>query len=131
MENNIITIIANVKYLFVSYSVEYNDDDFITLDIAGYSDDFPKYLIQCLHEQNYETDEVLNYFSYQGYSITQLYGISNCLRLYFDFNILSQDKITKDDLKYFKDKCTQHFLKYFSKIIPNYEVCNVKSSLDD
>lgn len=131
MENNIITIIANVKYLFVSYSVEYNDDDFITLDIAGYSDDFPKYLIQCLHEQNYETDEVLNYFSYQGYSITQQYGISNCLQLYFDFNILSQDKITKDDLKYFKDKCTQHFLKYFSKIIPNYGVCNVKSSLDD
>lgn len=134
MENNTtITIdVANVKYLFVSYSVEYNADDFITLDIAGHSDDLPKYLIQCLHEQNYKTtNEVLKYFSYRGYSITQQQGISNCLQLYFDFNTLSLDKITENDLKYFKDKCTQHFLKYFSKIIPNYGVCNVKSSLDD
>ena len=82
MENNTITIdVANIKYLVVSYSVEYYYNDFITLDIAGRSNDLPKYLIQCLHEQNYKTNEVLEYFSYRGYSITQQYGISNCLQL--------------------------------------------------
>ena len=133
MENNTITIdVANIKYLVVSYSVEYYYNDFITLDIAGRSNDLPKHLIQCLHEQNYNTtNEILKYFSYRGYSITQQNNIRNCLQLYFDFNISPVDEITENDIKCFKNKCTQHFLKYFSKIIPNYGVYNVKSSLDD
>lgn len=133
MENNTITIeVANINYLVVSYSVEYNNDyDFITLDITGRSNDLPKYLLLCLHEQNYKTNEVLEYFSYKGYSITQQNNMYNCLQLYFNFNTLSLDKISENDIIYFKDRCAQHFLKYFSKIIPNYGIYNVKSSLDD
>lgn len=131
-DTDTITIdVSSVKYLVVSYLVEYSDDDFITLDIAGRSDDLPKYLLLCLHEQNYKTDEILEYFSFRGYSITQRDNIYNCLQLYFDFNTLSLDKISENDIKYFKDRCIKHFLKNFNRIIPNYGVYNVKSSLDD
>lgn len=130
MEKNTITIdVATIKYLMVSYSVEYNDTDFITLDIAGRSDDFPKYLLQCLHEQNYKVDGE-EYFSFKGYSVTQQNNIHNYLQLYFDFNTFFQDEITENDIEYFKDKCIKHFKKYF-KIISNYGVYNVKSSLYD
>lgn len=132
MENNSITIdVVNIEYLLVSYSVEYNNTDFITLDIAGRSNNLPKYLLQCMHEQNYKTNKVLEYFSFRGYSISQRNDIRNFLQLYFDFNTFLLDEITENDIKDFKDKCTQHFLKYFSKIIPNYGIYNVKSSLDD
>lgn len=131
MKKNTITIdVVTIKYLVVSYSVEYNDTDFITLDIAGSSDNLPKYLLQCLHEQNYKIDKI-EQFSFKGYSVTQQNNIHNYLQLYFDFNTLFQDEISENDIKYFKDKCIKHFLKYFSKIIPNYGVYNVKSSLDD
>lgn len=131
MEKNTITIdVSSIKYLMVSYSVEYNDTDFITLDIAGKSDDFPKYLLQCLHEQNYKIDGE-EYFSFKGYSVTLQNNINHYLQLYFDFNTFFQDEISENDIKYFKDKCIKHFLKYFSKIIPNYGVYNVKSSLND
>ena len=131
MEKNTITIdVATIKYLVVSYSIEYNDTDFITLDIAGNSDNLPKYLLQCLHEQNYKIDKI-NQFSFRGYSVTQQNNIHNHLQLYFDFNTLFQDEITENDIKYFKDRCIKHFLKNFNRIIPNYGVYNVKSSLDD
>lgn len=132
MENNTITInVANIEYLLVSYSVEYNNKDFITLDIAGRSNNLPKYLLQCLHKPNYKTNKVLEHFSFKGYSISQRNDIRNFLQLYFDFNTWLLDEITENDIKCFKDKCTQHFLKHFSKIIPNYGIYNVKSSLDD
>lgn len=131
MEKNTITIdVSSIKYLVVSYSVEYNDDDFITLDIAGSSDNLPKYLLQCLHEQNYKVDGI-EHFSFRGYSVTQQNNIHNHLQLYFDFNTLFQDEITKNDIECFKDKCIKHFIDYFGKIISNYVVYNVKSSLDD
>lgn len=130
-----INILKNIKFLVISYGVEYNNDDYATCDIAAKIDELPKYIFNYIRGEKYN-DEHIEFEGLNVMEITDIFENNKpfyYLNLYYNVETPAKSFINENDIKMFTENCKKHFLKHFNKDnkITDYRLLNVKSSLND